>query len=242
MSRPHDALKILLIHVRENEEVAAHERSCVRDIAVLEDAQIDALNVGLDPVIDPTHIEDADAVIIGGSGHHSAYQDYPFTAPLADAILKMVENATPLLGSCWGHQFIARVLGGEVIHDPANGEVGTRIVTATDAALHDPVFGDCPRQYPVLMGHHDRVATLPPGAVELAYSERCRNQAFRIEGMPIYGTQFHTELTPHSLLDRLRMYPKYLQDGKGFDELEHELTPTPDAEKIMRRFLDTLTT
>ena len=242
MSTPYTELKILLIHVRENEDVAAHERHCVQDIASLEESQIDAINVGLSPMIDQARIDAADAVIIGGSGHHSAYKDYPFTKPLEKAILTMAQDGKPLLGSCWGHQFIARVLGGEVMHDPANGEVGTHMVTSTEAASQDPLFSVCPQEYLVLMGHHDHVATLPSGAVELAYSERCRNQAFRIEGLPIYGTQFHTELTPDSLLNRLRMYPKYLQDGTGFDELERALKPTPVAEKIMRRFLESLQT
>ncbi len=93
----------------------------------------------------------------------------------------------------------------------------------------------------VLMGHQDRVATLPPNTTELAYSSSCRNQAYRVKDLPIYGTQFHTELSPHTLLERLRLYPKYLPQGTDIHEIEQTLRPTPVAEKIMRRFLELLT-
>ena len=234
-------LKIFLIHVRENDEVAEHERTCVQQIAGLQASQIDAVNIGKTPKIDESRINNADAVIIGGSGHHSAIQDYDFTEPLKRAIAEMVDNRKPLLGSCWGHQFIARVLGGEVVHDPDHAEVGSLEISGTEAASADPLFNVCPAKYQVLMGHHDRVNTLPPDAIELAYSERCRNQAYRIGDLPIYGTQFHTELTPHTLMDRLRMYPKYLPDNVGIDDMERALLPTPVAEQVMRRFLEYLT-
>ena len=241
MPEKYSQLKILLIHIRENDEVANHEYHCVQKIAELEPHQIDTLNVGKDPTIEMSRVMAADAVIIGGSGHHSAYKEYEFTQPLTDAILEMANRSKPLLGSCWGHQFIARVLGGEVVHDPDRGEVGTLEIHGTDAAKSDPLFSTCPERYFVLMGHHDRVATLPPGSTELAYSQRCRNQAYRIDGMPIYGTQFHTELTPHTLLERMRIYPKYLPEDTGIEDLERTLLPTPDAERIMRRFLESLT-
>ena len=234
-------LKILLIHIRENDEVAEHERFCVQQIAGLEASQIDAVNIDKTPKIDGSRINNADAVIIGGSGHHSAIQDYDFTEPLKRAIAEMVDKRKPLLGSCWGHQFIARVLGGEVVHDPDHAEVGSLEISSTEAASADPLFNVCPAKYHALMGHHDRVNTLPPDATELAYSERCRNQAYRIGDLPIYGTQFHTELTPHTLMERLRMYPKYLPDNVGIDDLEREILPTPVTEQVMRRFLEYLT-
>ena len=40
------------------------------------------------------------------------------------------------------------------------------------------------------MGHHDRVSVLPDGAVELARNDTAPYQAFRLDGLPIYGTQF----------------------------------------------------
>lgn len=241
MANTFSQLRILLIHVRENDEVADHERNCVEEISGLASCQIEAINVGKIPQIQQSSIDSADAVIIGGSGHHSAIKDYDFTQPLNAAIHQMAETRKPLLGSCWGHQFIARALGGEVVHDPDHTEVGTLEVMGTDAAKTDPIFNSCPPSYLVLMGHQDRVATLPPNTTELAYSSSCRNQAYRVKDLPIYGTQFHTELSPHTLLERLRLYPKYLPQGTDIHEMEQTLRPTPVAEKIMRRFLELLT-
>ena len=89
------------------------------------------------------------------------------------------------------------------------------------------------------MGRHDYVSVLPEGAVELAFSERSRNQAFRLEGKPIYGTQFHTELSVDRLLERLAVYQSiYVPDDGEFGDLQERCRPTPEADQILSRFLD----
>ncbi|MEO1128750.1 MAG: type 1 glutamine amidotransferase [Planctomycetota bacterium] len=232
------SLKVLLIQVREVPEVAAHECLSLREVSGLDPEQIDTANAVLDPPIEWRRIERADAVIIGGAGRHSAVDNDPFTDHLMGLVQRMVEENVPLFGSCWGHQFIARALGGHVIHDPSNSEVGTHEVFSTDASSEDPVFDDCPRKYPVLMGHLDRVVELPDRAIELAYSHRCRNQAFRIEGRPVWGTQFHAELSPERLVERLSRYRQYAPSDDEFEEIQRSVRPTPEAQQIIHRFLE----
>lgn len=230
-------LRALLIQVREAAEVADHERRCILERTDLAPDQVDAVNVAETPVIPWERVEPVDAIIIGGSGMHSAAEDYDFTEPLGELIRRIIAERRPLFGSCWGHQFIARVMGGTVIHDAANAEVGTIDVELTDAGADDEIFGACPRRFPVLMGHHDRVSALPPGAVELAASDRCRNQAFRLDGVPVYCTQFHAEMTPEHLVERLQVYQHYVPDPAAFEEMRRGLVPTPHADAILRRFL-----
>ena len=229
-------LRVLLIQVRDAPEVAEHERASVQQVTGLDAAQIETLNLVNEPA-SWTSVERNDAVIIGGAGVHSAVNDDPFREDLETLIRRMIDERVPLFGSCYGHQFIARALGGSVIHDMSRAEVGAIEVTATDAAPDDPVFGPCPRTYTVLMGHQDRVDRLPDGAVELAFSATCRNQAFRIDGAPAWGSQFHSELTPERLLDRLRRYPQYTPEPGGFESIVRALRPTPEAREILRRFL-----
>lgn len=64
------------------------------------------------------------------------------------------------------------------------------------------------------------------------------NQAFCIEGTMIYGTQFHSELTPERLIERLSVYRHYMPDDSEFDELRKQIHPTPDARRILRRYLE----
>lgn len=229
-------LRVLLLQVRDAPEVAEHERLSVRTVTGLQPEQLDSINLVNEPA--PwSRVQRADAVIIGGAGVHSAVNDDPFCQDLTALIRRMVDESVPLFGSCYGHQFIARALGGSVIHDMRHAEVGAIDVTATPEAGDDPIFGVCPARYTVLMGHQDRVDRLPQSAIELAYSDACRNQAFRIEGAPVWGTQFHSELTPERLMDRLRRYRQYAPDPAEFERIERALRTTPDAQRILRRFL-----
>ena len=129
-------------------------------------------------------------------------------------------------------------LGGTVIHDPEHAEVGVREAHALDAISGDPLFGHLPASFPVLMGHHDRVVELPPGAHELVFSDTCRNQAFKMEGVPVYGTQFHSELTPERLIERLTQFRQYMPDADQFESMKSSMRPTPEAAMIMPRFLE----
>jgi len=230
---------VLLIQVRDTEDVARHERDCVLERTGLSSGQLDRVNLVDEPGFDFARIKDAGAVIIGGAGAHSAVDDNPWNDVLAEYVRRMVLLDKPLFGSCYGHQFMARALGGRVIRDPDRSEVGVRDITLTDAAGGDPIFGGGPTRFAALMGHNDRVETLPGGCVELARSEVCGNQAFRVEGKPVYGTQFHSELSPERLFERIEVYRHiYMPDDEEFARFKGSLRPAPEANQILRRFLE----
>src|SRR4029079_7796232 len=89
------------------------------------------------------------------------------------------------------------------------------------------------------MGHEDIVVELPVGSTLLASSGRVTNQAYRFEDAPIYCTQFHPELNCRDLLERVQVYPEYVERIAGlpperFGELIEE---TPESEAILRRFV-----
>lgn len=233
-----DDLRVLLIQVRDTDELARHEQVCVMEQTGLRADQIDPVNVVREPVPDADRASRAHMVIIGGAGAHSACDDDPFTPALLDFTRRIAGGDQPVLGCCWGHQFIARALGGVVIHDPDRAEVGTVELELTPAGLRDPVLGVCPPRFPALAGHKDRVSVLPPGAVSLAHNPGHPNQAFRIEGKLIWGTQFHSELSPERLLERLSVYRQYVPDDAEYEALRRRVGPTPHARLVMRRFLE----
>ena len=105
---------------------------------------------------------------------------------------------TPLLGICLGAQLIAKALGAHVYRNREK-EIGWAPVYLTEAAAGDPVFGGLPS--PSTFFHwHSETFMLPPGAVSLAYSDKCRQQAFRFDDT-VYGIQFHPEITPEMIAD-----------------------------------------
>jgi len=240
MSGSLDGIRVRLIQIRDRPDVLADELASFRERTGLRGDQILSTSALLDPLsIDL--LEDVDAVLIGGASAYSVTQTYGWTAPLIVLCRACAERSLPLFGSCWGHQFVARAFGGEVVHDPDRGEIGTHEVSLTEAAASDPVFRHLPSRLPVQMGHHDRVSRLPESGVELATSRTAPIQAFRIEGAPVYGTQFHSELDATRVRARMMTYRRYyanLAEEATFREIYDSVRQTPDADALLRTFLE----
>jgi GMP synthase-like glutamine amidotransferase len=112
-------------------------------------------------------------------------------------IQQALDSKTPVLGICLGAQLIAKALGAHVYRN-AEKEIGWAPVFFTDAA-GDPIFSRFPS--PSVFFHwHSETFMLPAGAVSLAYSDKCRQQAFRFHDT-VYGIQFHPEITPEMIVD-----------------------------------------
>ncbi|HEX2252472.1 MAG TPA: type 1 glutamine amidotransferase [Thermoanaerobaculia bacterium] len=238
------APRVALVQIRSPGHRGAElqEQACFLERCGVEPERLVTLNVVAEPRFGRDRLGGADVLLIGGAGSHSVTEDHDFHAPLTDLVREWIEAGRPLFGSCWGHQFIAQALGGRVVTDREREEVGTFDVELTPAAAADPLFGGLPSRFSAHFGHHDVVDELPPGVEELAWSERCRNQALRVTGKPVYGTQFHCEMTLAQMRHRLGMYrQEYVTGAADFDaHLDRILAPTPVAETLLERFLAAL--
>ncbi|MCA9245495.1 MAG: type 1 glutamine amidotransferase [Planctomycetales bacterium] len=189
--------------------------------------------------LDRQELSACDMVVIGGSGDYSAAGEGAWLERALDSLRELHELQKPTFASCWGFQALARALGGRVIHDPAAAELGTIELRLTDAGHADPIFGPLGTVFQAQAGHEDRVVELPATAVLLASSDKVAQQAYRIEGKPIYATQFHPELNRDDLLGRLGAYPTYVQKiaGKTVAEFSQHCRDTPETEALLRRFV-----
>ncbi len=231
--------RLLLLQIRSNPISLRQERTWFAERCGVSTEGLATINLVERPAIRWSDVETYDAILIGGAGAHTAYENHPFTEPLRILVERLIERDRPLFGSCWGHQFLARVLGGTVIDDPSASEVGTFDIELTAAGREDPLFVGLPEVFPAQLGHKDRIGTLPDGLVELARSRRCPFQAVRIPGKPVYGTQFHPEMTADQLRQRLEVYrEEYLPDPGEFDALQRSLRPSPEADTLLRRFIE----
>jgi len=106
-------------------------------------------------------------------------------------LLEAMGRDIPVLGVCLGAQVIASALGARV-YAGDHPEVGWGQVTLTESGLADPLMAGVDHVLPVLHWHGETF-DLPEGAVNLAYSEKFENQAFRV-GSKTYGLQFHLEV------------------------------------------------
>ena len=138
---------------------------------------------------------EADGLIFMG-GPMSVNDGFEWLRREERCIARAAELGKPVLGVCLGAQLVAKALGARVYKNSVK-EIGWRDVWFTPDAAADPVFAGIPSPQP-LFHWHGETFELPAGAVHLAWSRDCRNQAFRI-GENIYGLQFHLEVSPEMI-------------------------------------------
>ena len=132
--------------------------------------------------------------IILSGGPSSVYEP---GAPTCDP--GIFELGVPILGICYGMQLAVKALGGEV--RPAGSREFGR------AALHvpnpSPLFEGVPAETVAWMSHGDQVAPGGSDVLALASTETCPIAAMRHRERPIYGLQFHPEVSHTPLGSRI---------------------------------------
>ncbi|MFO1051939.1 MAG: glutamine-hydrolyzing GMP synthase [Planctomycetota bacterium] len=130
------------------------------------------------------------AAIILSGGPRSVYEkDAPFLDP------SILERGVPVLGICYGLQWLTQSLGGKVEPGKAGGEYGRTEIAVKDAEI---LFDGVDPRTVVWMSHGDHVSRLPDGFAILASSKPCPIAAAADPKRGIYGLQFHPEVT-HSV-------------------------------------------
>ena len=239
MGTPRTHLRIALIQLRKHRASQVQEQSCFIERCQVARRQFDFFNVANDPSIRWKDVENAHAILIGGAGSFSVTQDEPFTEPMVDLVREIIERGRPLLGVCFGHQLMIKASGGTVEVDPEQEEIGSYSVSLTEAGRTDPLFAGFPSPFWAQLGHKDSGGTLGPGWLELAFSERCRIQAVRLEDAPVYGLQFHADLNEERLRERLLVYfDDYIADEEEYERIIRGLHPSIDADWLLTRFLE----
>jgi GMP synthase (glutamine-hydrolysing) len=121
---------------------------------------------------------------------------YASGAPRCDP--KLFDLDVPVLGICYGMQLACEVLGGEV-RPAASREFGRAHCRIHEA---DGIFGGVPEETTVWMSHGDQVQTVTGDFVPLAATDTCPVAAVKHRSRPVYGLQFHPEVshTPHGSL------------------------------------------
>lgn len=135
---------------------------------------------------------DFDLVVVTGSTARIGDPE-PWFDPLADYLLRAIRSGTPTLGVCFGHQFLAHLIGGTVGSLPHH-QVTVSSIELTDPGQSDPLFRGLPNRFDSFVYHHDHVTELPADATCLARNET-GVQAFRVNDRPVRGIQFHPEFT-----------------------------------------------
>lgn len=124
-------------------------------------------------------------VILSGSPF-SVYDDKAFKTDLST-----IRGRIPVLGICYGAQFISYTSGGKV-EPAASREYGRANLTYIDARTR--LFRDILPGSQVWMSHGDTITEIPPHFHTIASTTNVKNAAFAAENEPTWGVQFHPEV------------------------------------------------
>ncbi len=124
----------------------------------------------------------ADGWLLSGS-RHGVYEDHPFIPPLEDFIRAAHAARMPMVGVCFGHQIIARALGGQVGKFSGGWAIGRHVYDFDGLG-----------KLAINAWHQDQVIEPPAGARTIASSDFCRHAALAY-GDHILTVQPHPEFS-----------------------------------------------
>ncbi|MCX7797535.1 MAG: glutamine amidotransferase [Melioribacter sp.] len=176
-------------------------------------------------------------VIITGS-HSMVTENKDWSLKVEKWIPLLLTENIPVLGICYGHQLIAKALGGYVDYHPGGEKMGSIQIKLTNNANDDKLFSSLPKRFFANVSHSQSVFSLPVNAQILAYDKSDSIYAYRI-GENIWGVQFHPEFDKNIMneyllksLDRV----KNLERKKKILSILKSLKNTPQSSKLLKLF------
>ncbi|WP_454783147.1 glutamine amidotransferase-related protein [Legionella sp. WA2022007384] len=145
----------------------------------------------------PSHIDAADAYIITGS-RYGVNDDLSWISALEELVRCLHAARKKLIGICFGHQLIAKALGGKVIKAHQGWGVGISINKITQPK---PWMSPSLGILNLIVSHQDQVVLLPEEAEVLAASDFCpfymlqiRDNVLTVQGHPEYSKNYSQAL------------------------------------------------
>ncbi|MDD5751804.1 MAG: glutamine-hydrolyzing GMP synthase, partial [Candidatus Peribacteraceae bacterium] len=139
-----------------------------------------------DPETSASQLQHAAGIILSG-GPQSVYDT---ASPAADP--KLFELGVPVLGICYGLQWMTKALGGTVKAGKVKEYGHTQIQVVDGGGM---LLKECGKGCTVWMSHGDEAAALPEGFTLTATSDFCTHAAFEDRRRKFFAVQFHPEVT-----------------------------------------------
>jgi GMP synthase-like glutamine amidotransferase len=174
-------------------------------------------------------------VIMGGPMSVNEEDEFPWLISEKQFIREVIKSGKPVLGICLGAQLIANAMGAGVFRNPLK-EIGWFPVHAVNS--HDNSVFHFPPSATVFHWHGETF-DLPSGAMRLAKSEGCENQAFQL-GKSVIGMQFHPETTAESAKEMISHCRSELVPSTYIQTEEEMLSATPNRYSAINQLMDSI--
>ncbi len=231
--------KIFIIKVGSTFEEIVSEYGDMEDWIVnyIDDLNVNVINIQNNETLPA--IEECLGVIITGS-HTMVTQEFSWSVSIEKFIRTLFTNKIPLLGICYGHQLIAKSLGGTVDYHENGMELGCVEIQSNLQATNDAIFKYLPATFNSHVIHSQSIITLPKHAILLASNDFENTHAFKMEPCT-WGVQFHPEFNDYIM----KSYIYEASKMKNIDEsdkyrLIENVKDTPEANKIIPLFIKVL--
>ncbi|MEJ2764787.1 GMP synthase [Photobacterium sp. MCCC 1A19761] len=152
----------------------------------------------------PQALDECDGYITSGS-RFGVNDEIKWIRVFESFVHQLYAQHLPFVGICFGHQMIARALGGEVCRAESGWGLGLARaeLNLPETRLHSWLTHSAP-QYALLVSHQDQIVQLPPDTRVLAGSQSCP-YAMILVGTHFLGIQGHPEFTPTYLQDLITL-------------------------------------
>ena len=178
-------------------------------------------------------------IIMGGPMNVQEETTHPWLVAEKKFVREAIDQGVAVLGVCLGAQLIADVMGARIFPNEFK-EVGWLPIEAVDGGEDSFAF---PERMMAFHWHGDTF-DLPVGALRLARSEGCENQAFQL-GKNVIGLQFHLETTMETTELMIENCPDDLANGRYVQSADamRKATAINDnfANRLVYAILDYLT-
>jgi len=175
-------------------------------------------------------------VVMGGPMSVHDEREHPWLIQEKRFIAHAIERGKTVVGVCLGAQLIAEVLGGRVFRNREK-EIGWFPIRLTADAQGVPPFDDLPNPLTVFHWHGDTF-DVPKGAVRVAESDGCANQAFVYRDR-VMGLQCHLESTVENIRALIDQCADELVAGP-YIQRPDDMLARPDRIRTMNEAMDNI--
>jgi len=182
-------------------------------------------------------LQSASAFIITGS-HSMVSEELDWSVALEKYIKKIARKDIPLLGICYGHQLIAKALGGKSDFNKRGKEIGRVKIKRRAESFNDPLLQGFPTQFYGFETHYQSAVKLPSNAVILASNHKDPHQAVRYSRY-IWGVQFHPEFDVDIMKEYiLNQKESLIELGFNVEKLQENVARCDISNTVLKNFME----